>query len=148
MFSESICTLHTDGACICMPSCFSCVQLFVTLWTIAHQALCTWESTGKNTRVARHFLLQGIFSTQGSIPGLMCLLCWQMGSLPPETPGKHTKGSGLPIVPPPPNAKLWVPRGVFILSSLYCFPPWFLYSSAHRPATENSQIFYKYFIFK
>ena len=34
---------------------------------------------GKNTRVGCHFLLQGIFSIQGSSP---CLLHWQMDSLP------------------------------------------------------------------
>ena len=29
-----------------------------------------WDSPGKNTRVGCHFLLQGIFPTQGSDPGL------------------------------------------------------------------------------
>ena len=29
-----------------------------------------WDSPGKNTRVGCHFLLQGIFPTQGSNPGL------------------------------------------------------------------------------
>ena len=24
--------------CVCMPSCFSCVYLFMTIWTAAHQA--------------------------------------------------------------------------------------------------------------
>ena len=32
--------------------------------------LCPWESPGKNTGVGCHFLLQGIFPTQGSNPGL------------------------------------------------------------------------------
>ena len=35
-----------------------------------------------------HFLLQGIFLTQGSNPCPLCLLYWQMGSLPPAPPGK------------------------------------------------------------
>ena len=30
--------------------------------------LCLWDSPGKNTGVVCHFLLQGIFSTQGSNP--------------------------------------------------------------------------------
>jgi len=38
--------------------------------------LCPWDSPGKNTGVGCHFLLQGIFSTQGSNPGL--LHCWQI----------------------------------------------------------------------
>ena len=32
--------------------------------------LCPWDSLGKNTGVGYHFLLQGIFPTQGSNPGL------------------------------------------------------------------------------
>ena len=33
--------------------------------------LCPWNSPGKNTRVGCHALLQGIFPTQGSNPGLL-----------------------------------------------------------------------------
>ena len=40
---------------------------------------------GKNTGVDCHFLLQGIFPTQGSNP---CLLLWQADSLPAEPLGK------------------------------------------------------------
>ena len=32
--------------------------------------LCPWDSPGENTGVGCHFLLQGIFPTQGSNPGL------------------------------------------------------------------------------
>ena len=41
--------------------------------------LCPWNSPGKNTGAGCHFLLQGIFLTQGSNMGL---LHWQVGSLP------------------------------------------------------------------
>ena len=44
--------------------------------------LCPWDSPSKNTGVGCHALLQGIFSTQGSNPSLLCLLHWQTGSLP------------------------------------------------------------------
>ena len=37
---------------------------------------------GKNTGVGCHFLLQGIFPTQGSNPQLLHFLHWQVGSLP------------------------------------------------------------------
>ena len=37
---------------------------------------------GKNTGVGCHFLLQGIFPTQGSNLHLLCLLRWQVVSLP------------------------------------------------------------------
>ena len=45
------------------------VRLFATPWTVAYQAP-PWDSSGKNTGVGCHFLLQGIFPTQGSNPGL------------------------------------------------------------------------------
>ena len=47
------------------------VELFATPWTIAHQAPLSMGSPGKNTRLGCHFLLQGIFLTQGLNP---CLL--------------------------------------------------------------------------
>ena len=53
--------------CVCV---FSHVQLFVTPWTVAHQALCWWDFPCKNTRVGCHSLLQGIFPTQRSNLGL------------------------------------------------------------------------------
>ena len=46
------------------------------------------DSPGKNTVVGCHALLQGIFLTQGSNMHLLCLLCWQVGSLPLAPPGK------------------------------------------------------------
>ena len=45
------------------------------LMDYSHQVSCPWNSLGKNTGVDCHSLLQGIFPTQGSNPGL--LLCGQ-----------------------------------------------------------------------
>ena len=42
---------------------------------------CPWDFPGKNPRMGCHFLLQGIFLTQGWNPCLLCLLHWQVGSL-------------------------------------------------------------------
>ena len=53
-------------------------QLFVTLWTVAHQVPLSWNSPGKNTGAGCHALLQGIFLTQGLNPRLLCLLHWQV----------------------------------------------------------------------
>ena len=67
------------------------LQLFptlCTLWTVAANLLCPWDSPGKNTRVGCHFLLQKIFPTQGLNPHLFCLLHWQGGSLPLAPPAK------------------------------------------------------------
>ena len=57
----------------CYVKLFSCVQLFVTLWTVAHQALCPWNFSGKNTGVGCRALLQGIVLTQGSNPHFLGL---------------------------------------------------------------------------
>ena len=42
--------------------------------------LCPWDSPGKNTGVGCHFLLQGVFPTQGSNSCLLCLQHWQVDS--------------------------------------------------------------------
>ena len=51
------------------------VRLFVTLWTVAHQASLSMagilDSPGKNTGVGYHFLLQGILLAQASNLGLL-----------------------------------------------------------------------------
>ena len=49
------------------------------------------DSPGKNTGVGCHALLQGIFLTQGLNPELLCLLCWQVGSLPLVSPRKPSQ---------------------------------------------------------
>ena len=72
----------------CMLSCFRCVQLFATPWIAACRLLCLWDSPGKNIGVGCHFLLQGIFMTQGLNRGL---LHWWVASLPFEAPGKQRK---------------------------------------------------------
>ena len=54
-------------------------------------SLCPWDSPGKNTGVGCHFLLRGIFPTQGSNPGLSNLLHWQVDSSPLVPPGKLLK---------------------------------------------------------
>ena len=53
------------------------MYIFVTPWTVAHQVPLSMDFPGKNTGVYCHFLLQGIFPTQGlNLP----LLNWQAGS--------------------------------------------------------------------
>ena len=50
--------------------------------------LCPWDFPGKNTGVGSHFLLQGIFPTQGLNLHLQRLLHWQADSFTTEPPGK------------------------------------------------------------
>ena len=66
-----VCTRVSVCMCVCVCQSLSRVQLFATLWTIAHQ---TPLVHGKNTGVGCYFLLQGIFLTQESNLHLLCLL--------------------------------------------------------------------------
>ena len=74
---------YKASAPVCMLSCFICAQLFVTLWTIAHEASLSMGFSRQDTGVGCHALLQGIFLTQGLEPDpfLFHLLHWQAGSL-------------------------------------------------------------------
>ena len=49
---------------------------------------CLWDIPGKITGVDYHALLQGLFLTQGLNAHLLCLLHWQMNSLPLGPHGK------------------------------------------------------------
>ena len=55
-----------------------------------------WDFPGKNIGVGCHFLLQGIFPTQGSNLRLLHLLHWQVGSLPHQgsSSGATPQGPG------------------------------------------------------
>ena len=54
----------------CVLNLFSRIQLFATLWTVAHQPPLSMGFSRQETGVHCHFLLQGIFPTQGSNPHL------------------------------------------------------------------------------
>ena len=59
--------------CICV---FSLSVLSDSVWSYGQlpaRLLCPWDFPGKNTGVGCHFLLQGIFLTQGSNSPLLCL---------------------------------------------------------------------------
>ena len=91
------------------------VQLLVTLWAIARRLLCPWDFPGKNTGVGCHALLQGIFLTQGLNPHLLCILNWQVGSLPlAQLLGLGTSLSLSTWVPHPSNSL----HHILVLSSL------------------------------
>ena len=76
--------------CVLKVPSISCPTLWNPMDYIACQdpILCPWDSPVKNTRVACHALLQGIFSTQESNARLLRLLHCQLGSLPLLPPGK------------------------------------------------------------
>ena len=70
----------------------SCLALCDFVDCSPARLLCLWNSPGKNTGVGSHSLLQGIFSTQGSNPGLMhcrlILYCLSHQEGPSGAPGK------------------------------------------------------------
>ena len=55
---------------------FSHVWLFVTPWNVAYYVPSPWNFPDLNTGMGYHFLLQGIFPTQGSNSHLLCLMHW------------------------------------------------------------------------
>ena len=90
-------TLYVYKMCVCH------VWLFVTPWTGAHQAPLVISSSDfldKNIGVGCHFLLQGIFLTQGSNPHILYLLHQQADSLP-----QCPLGSPYKLLPP---GKNWI----------------------------------------
>ena len=88
IFGNSLCA--TSGASsfrtspswrMCVLSRFSCVQLFATPYTVACQVPLSIEFSRQEYWSGYHALLQEVFLTQGSNPGLLCLLHWQVDSL-------------------------------------------------------------------
>ena len=65
------------GHIIIMECCCCCLIASVVTNSVRpyglqpSRLLCPWDSLGKSTRVSCHDLLQGIFPTQGSNPGLL-----------------------------------------------------------------------------
>ena len=79
------------------PSTWGCMCSVMadSLWPHGRQPtglLCPWNSPGKNTGTDCHFLLQGIFLTQGLNPGLADSLPLHHLERPPGTWGKGVKG--------------------------------------------------------
>ena len=63
--------------CLSWPALCDPTDYSLTGWL-----LCPWNFPGKSTGVRCHFQLQGIFPTQGPNSYLLCLLHWQVDSLP------------------------------------------------------------------
>ena len=68
--------------------CFSLIWLFVTIWTVALQAPLSMGFSKQEYWNVSPCPLEGIFPTQGKNPHLLCLLHWQVGSLPLAPSGK------------------------------------------------------------
>ena len=77
---------------VCVLSHFNHVWLFATPWTVAHQAPLSVGFSRQEywNGLPLSLLLQVTFPTQGSNLHLLCLLHWQVGSLPLGTPRKSS----------------------------------------------------------
>ena len=67
-----LCRLHSKSESVS----HSVMSHSPTPWTVAHQALCPWNSPSKNTGVGSHSFLQGIFPIQELNRDL--LHCWRI----------------------------------------------------------------------
>ena len=85
---------HTQSSCVCVCECV-CAQSRPVLCNPMDckptKFLYPRDFSGKNTEVGCHFLLWGIFLTQGLNP---CLLHWQAGSSPLSHQGSPTQSLG------------------------------------------------------
>ena len=104
----------------------TCSVMFDSLWPHGLQPtklLCPWDSPGKNTGVGCHSLLQGIFRTQGSNPGVLhCRqILYQLSH----------QGS------PPPNSQAEASPSalrVFGTEHLLCRSPWWCSTDGSPPS--------------
>ena len=76
-------------ACVCVLSHFRRVQLFMTLWTVAHQVSLSVGFSRQEYWSELPYPPPGDLLTHGSNSRLLHLLHWQVGSLPLAPPGKH-----------------------------------------------------------
>ena len=74
-----------------MLSRFSRVQLFVTLWTVAHQAPLSMGFSRQEYWIGCH-ASAGDLPDPGMEPVSLCILHWQVVSLPLVPPGKQSIG--------------------------------------------------------
>ena len=83
--------MFVKQACACVLSCFSHVRFFATLWIVTPQApLSMWFSKQECLECVAIPFSRGSSQPRDRTYISLCLLHWQVDSLPPEPPGKHT----------------------------------------------------------
>ena len=115
--SDSVCVLVEKGRKV--KVLLSHVQLIVT----------PWNSPGKNTKVDSHFLLQGIFPTQGSNPRSPDLYT---DSFPSEPPVRPENTHGLEGPRGQKSRYKWSPPGGRLDMSISCYRHNLLYLHIRR----------------
>ena len=72
--NSNISQCFSRNVCMCVCVCGNSSVVSDSLgpqWTVAPRLLCPWNSLSENTGVGCYALLQGIFPTQGSNPGIL-----------------------------------------------------------------------------
>ena len=100
-FSRQTCAI--DFMCARSPDR---VRLYATPWTIAHQAPLSMTFSRQKYWSGCHALFQEIFLTQGSSPGLICLLHWQVFYVSYIESSRKTSVSALLTMPKP--LTMWI----------------------------------------
>ena len=93
--AEPLGKLFTYPSCSCQS--FNHIQLFMTPWTIAHQAPLYMDSLGKNTGVGCHFLLQGYLSMKVKVAQLCPTLCDPINCSPWNSPDQSIGVVAFPL---------------------------------------------------
>ena len=83
LLNDSVCASSTS---LCEHA--QLLQSYLTLWTVAHQAPLSIGFSRQEHWSGLPCPPPGIFLTQGSNLCLLCLLNWQVGSLPLAAPGQ------------------------------------------------------------
>ena len=118
---------HCVCVCVCMCLLQSCPTLCYPIDYSPTGSSVHGDSSGKNTRVGGcHFLLQGIFLTQGWNLHLLCLLHWQVEKA--MAPHSSTLAWKIPWTEEPGGLQsmgsLWVGHDWATSLSLFTFTNW------------------------
>ena len=97
-FCLLVCGFLSSSWCVCVCVCSVTSNSLQLHGQQPTRPLCSWDVTGKNTGVGCRFLLQGIFLTQGSNPGLF----------PTVPPGKPWDFLLLTLTTRVPSWSIWI----------------------------------------
>ena len=134
--------MATSDLCVCVLSHSSCIRLYATPWTVAHQAPLSMGFSRQEYWSGLPCPPPGDLPNPGTGPSVLCLLHWQAGSLPLAPPGKPSDLLGMSISLATQAAPSWVDLGnVFNVASRISKPfTERIYSSCCSQVSFNSKL--------